>query len=108
MFFLHYPKPPILLLQIKYLLQAQSVIHGHQQDCFDGGSEITLVWEEFAKQRKLPWRAADYTLQRVGSSPTIYMATSNGRIYTVTLITVTGEKGKVQALGINNIISEEI
>lgn len=75
---------------------------------FDGGSEITLVQEGFAKQRKLSWRPADYTLQGIGSSPIVYISISNGKVDTFPIVTMLGERIKLQAYGVNEIITKEI
>ena len=74
---------------------------------FDNGSEITLVSNSFAKKNNLPFERATYTMAAMGSKPTTYDSSKNGRIYTVPLVDSKGEIVFVKAHSVESILTEK-
>ena len=71
---------------------------------FDNGSELTLVSSFFAKKNNLPYEEATYTLAGVGGAVKTYHAGKGGRIYTVPLMSSSGEQINVKALSVEVIL----
>ena len=74
---------------------------------FDNGSEITLVSNFFAMKNNLPFERATYTTVVMGSKPTTYDSSNNGRIYTVPLVDSKGEIVLVKAHTVESILMEK-
>ena len=74
---------------------------------FDNGSEITLVSNFFARKNNLPFERATYTMAAMGSKPTTYDSSNNGRIYTVPLVDSKGEIVLVKAHTVESILTEK-
>ena len=71
---------------------------------FDNGSELTLVSSIFAKKNNLPYEEATYTLAGVGGAEKTYHAGKGGRVYTVPLMSSSGEQINVKALSVEVIL----
>ena len=61
---------------------------------FNSGSEVTLIREQFALDKKLSSESVSYMLLGVGGNPVNYSTYSNSKIYTVPLLTTTGKSMK--------------
>ena len=71
---------------------------------FDNGLELTLVSKFFAQRNNLPYEEATYTLAGVGGAVKTYHTGKGGRIYTVPLMSSSGDKINVKALSVEGIL----
>ena len=71
---------------------------------YDSGSEVNLVTNKFAKKNNLKHEDAYYILAGVDAKPRNYSSKKAGKIYTLPLLTSTGEKITIKALAVEKIL----
>ena len=75
---------------------------------FDNGSELTLVSKFFAQRNNLPYKEATYTLAGVGGAAKTYHTGKGGRIYTVLLMSSSGDQYNVKAFSVEGILAGKV
>ena len=75
---------------------------------FDNGSELTLVSSYFTKKNNLSYEDTIYTLVGEGGAETFYNTREGGKIYTMPLMSSSGEIVSVKALSVNNINTNKV
>lgn len=78
------------------------------QVMLDNGSELTIVSSFFTKRNNLTYEDTTYTLTVVGGAATSYNAGEGDKIYTVPLMSSSGELVTVKVFSVENILIEKI
>ena len=71
---------------------------------FDGGSQLTLVNNSFAREQKFGKINASYSLQGIGGTVNHYQSGKDGYLWLVPLLRNTGKIDWVKAYGVNKIL----
>ena len=71
---------------------------------FDGGSQLTLVNNTFAREQKFGKINASYSLQGIGGTVNHYQSGKDGYLWLVPLLRNTGKIDWVNAYGVNKIL----